>query len=370
MTFELLDALLDRLHQPQLTPAEGGLLLVAMLLHVAANIARGGLGTDQRQGGPRGQRLPVLRRAPLLAGPPSWSSWWPSSRWAPDRPGPAGLRPRAVLGGRRGGLPVPGAGRSVRWRSPSWSPPSTAVVTDHNATFVSGLAGEHPGRRGAGHRGRASGPPAGCCGWSGSWTRPGWLARLAVAEERLRISRDLHDVFGRTLATVALKSELAAELARRGRGRRRPTRWAVRQVADAGRLARCAGGAGLSEADLGGELAGRGRCSTRPGSGAVPAGRGLDPAAASTGLGGPRGGHQRDPARRARDGDHRLRRGGTITVTIVNDGADRRRPAGAGQRADGMTERLARTAARWRTSDGRTFTVPARCRRQRWRRPG
>ncbi len=42
-------------------------------------------------------------------------------------------------------------------------------------------------------------------------------ARLAVAEERLRFSRDLHDVFGRTLSTVALKAELAAEQARRGR---------------------------------------------------------------------------------------------------------------------------------------------------------
>ncbi|MGY4721011.1 sensor histidine kinase [Naumannella huperziae] len=43
-------------------------------------------------------------------------------------------------------------------------------------------------------------------------------ARLAVAEERLRFSRDLHDVFGRTLSTVAVKSELAAGLADRGRG--------------------------------------------------------------------------------------------------------------------------------------------------------
>lgn len=40
-------------------------------------------------------------------------------------------------------------------------------------------------------------------------------ARLAVAEERLRFSRDLHDVFGRTLSTVAVKSELAAALAER-----------------------------------------------------------------------------------------------------------------------------------------------------------
>ncbi len=41
-------------------------------------------------------------------------------------------------------------------------------------------------------------------------------AALAVAEERLRFSRDLHDVVGRSLSSVAVKSELAAELARRG----------------------------------------------------------------------------------------------------------------------------------------------------------
>ncbi|MCC5032588.1 histidine kinase [Streptomyces sp. WAC 00631] len=41
-------------------------------------------------------------------------------------------------------------------------------------------------------------------------------ARLAVAEERLRFARDMHDVMGRNLAVVALKSELAAQLSRRG----------------------------------------------------------------------------------------------------------------------------------------------------------
>jgi len=38
------------------------------------------------------------------------------------------------------------------------------------------------------------------------------LARLAVAEERLRIARDLHDLLGHTLSVIALKSELAAKL--------------------------------------------------------------------------------------------------------------------------------------------------------------
>lgn len=42
-------------------------------------------------------------------------------------------------------------------------------------------------------------------------------ADLAVAEERLRIARDMHDVLGRTLTAVALKSELAAVLASAGR---------------------------------------------------------------------------------------------------------------------------------------------------------
>lgn len=39
---------------------------------------------------------------------------------------------------------------------------------------------------------------------------------LAVAEERLRFSRDVHDVLGRQLSTIAITSELAATLARRG----------------------------------------------------------------------------------------------------------------------------------------------------------
>ncbi|MBD8506108.1 sensor histidine kinase [Hoyosella sp. G463] len=41
-------------------------------------------------------------------------------------------------------------------------------------------------------------------------------AALSVAEERLRFSRDVHDVVGRALSTIAIKSELAAKLADRG----------------------------------------------------------------------------------------------------------------------------------------------------------
>ncbi|WP_370413950.1 sensor histidine kinase [Streptomyces fradiae] len=66
---------------------------------------------------------------------------------------------------------------------------------------------------------------AGACGFSGWLVRIVWelersrelKARLAVAEERLRFGRDLHDVMGRNLSVIALKSELAVQLSRRGR---------------------------------------------------------------------------------------------------------------------------------------------------------
>ncbi|WP_436737678.1 sensor histidine kinase [Streptomyces sp. BBFR102] len=57
-------------------------------------------------------------------------------------------------------------------------------------------------------------------------------ARLAVAEERLRFGRDLHDVLGRNLSVIALKSELAVRLARRERPE------AVGQMEEVQRIAR------------------------------------------------------------------------------------------------------------------------------------
>ncbi|MFI2645908.1 sensor histidine kinase [Streptomyces sp. NPDC018610] len=81
-------------------------------------------------------------------------------------------------------------------------------------------------------------------------------ARLAVAEERLRFGRDLHDVLGRNLAVIALKAELAVQLARRGRPE------AVDQMTEVQRLAQesqrevRAVVRGYREADLEAELAG------------------------------------------------------------------------------------------------------------------
>ncbi|MHC5259305.1 sensor histidine kinase [Streptomyces sp. UC4497] len=82
-------------------------------------------------------------------------------------------------------------------------------------------------------------------------------ARLAVAEERLRFGRDLHDVMGRNLSVVALKSELAVQLARRGR-----TEDAVAQMTEVQRIAQDSQKEvrevvrGYREVDLGVELAG------------------------------------------------------------------------------------------------------------------
>ncbi|MGV9337085.1 sensor histidine kinase [Streptomyces sp. NPDC003688] len=81
-------------------------------------------------------------------------------------------------------------------------------------------------------------------------------ARLAVAEERLRFGRDLHDVLGRNLSVISLKSELAVQLARRGRPE------AVEQMIEVQRIAQESQREvrevvrGYREADLGIELAG------------------------------------------------------------------------------------------------------------------
>jgi len=56
-------------------------------------------------------------------------------------------------------------------------------------------------------------------------------AELAVVEERLRFSRDVHDVLGRRLSTIAVQAELAATLASRGDGRAAERMLEVRAVA-------------------------------------------------------------------------------------------------------------------------------------------
>ncbi|MFD5319113.1 sensor histidine kinase [Streptomyces sp. NPDC127098] len=84
-------------------------------------------------------------------------------------------------------------------------------------------------------------------------------ARLAVAEERLRFGRDLHDVLGRNLSVIALKAELAVALARRGEAGAEAS---VAQMTEVQRIARESQAEmrevvrGYRAADLHAELAG------------------------------------------------------------------------------------------------------------------
>ncbi|AZM47639.1 two-component sensor histidine kinase [Streptomyces sp. WAC 06738] len=81
-------------------------------------------------------------------------------------------------------------------------------------------------------------------------------ARLAVAEERLRFGRDLHDVLGRNLAVMALKSELAVQLAQRGRPEAADQMAEVQRVAQESQREIRAVVRGYRAADLHAELAG------------------------------------------------------------------------------------------------------------------
>lgn len=81
-------------------------------------------------------------------------------------------------------------------------------------------------------------------------------SELAVMEERLRFSRDVHDVLGRRLSTIAVQAELAATLAQRGDERAPERMLEVRAVAhqalrEARELAR-----GYRAIDFGQELEG------------------------------------------------------------------------------------------------------------------
>lgn len=170
-------------------------------------------------------------------------------------------------------------------------------------------------------------------------------ARLAVAEERLRFGRDLHDVMGRNLAVIALKSELAVELAQRGRPE------ALDQMVEVQRIARASQQEvrdvvrGYREADLTTELAG---------AQAVLRAAGIDCAVTGrdgTGLAGPvqsaLGWVVREAATNVlRHGDPRrctIRLdvwADEVVLDVENDGAPATAPGESGSGLAGLRERL------------------------------
>ncbi|MEV0183771.1 histidine kinase [Streptomyces sp. NPDC050625] len=172
-------------------------------------------------------------------------------------------------------------------------------------------------------------------------------ARLAVAEERLRFGRDLHDVLGRNLAVIALKSELAVQLARRGRPEaveqmievQRVAQESQREVRDVVR--------GYREADLGVELAGAQGvlkaagidCETTGEAGAavlpdeVQSALGWVVREATTNV------LRHGDARRCAVGLRVLE--GRVVLTVENDGASAALDGGGGSGLAGLRERLA-----------------------------
>lgn len=139
------------------------------------------------------------------------------------------------------------------------------------------------------------------------------LAELAVAEERLRFARDMHDLLGHDLSLIALKAELAGKLL--------PARVddAATEVADIRSLSRSADagarrGRRIPAADAP-ERAGRSQGRARGGRDRAQRGRGgrdhRPRGGIGPSLGGPRGSHERDPAQRREpraDQDHGRRR--------------------------------------------------------------
>lgn len=174
-------------------------------------------------------------------------------------------------------------------------------------------------------------------------------ARLAVAEERLRFGRDMHDVLGRNLAVIALKSELAVQLAERGRPE------AVAQMIEVQRIAQESQREvrevvrGYREADLAVEL---------DGARGVLEAAGIDCAVTGTAAGLPAGVQSalgwvvREATTNVlRHGNARrcaiklaaglAADGPAVTLVVENDGVPDRAPTTPGSGLAGLRERLA-----------------------------
>lgn len=181
-------------------------------------------------------------------------------------------------------------------------------------------------------------------------------ARLAVAEERLRFGRDLHDVMGRNLAVIALKSELAVQLARRGRPE------AVEQMIEVQRIARESQREvrdvvrGYREADLGIELVGAQGVLTAAGIACEVRGEaGGLPAEVQSALGWVVRETTTNVLRHGDAGRCAVEvrvSGGKVVLTVENDGADRAEGVGAAGAGSGGGSGLAGLAERLRKVGG------------------
>ncbi|MFJ3584338.1 sensor histidine kinase [Streptomyces sp. NPDC090127] len=249
--------------------------------------------------------------------------------------------------------------------------PATALAI--GAAVVA--TGAHPGE-GAGYAVAITlggGGLAAACGFSAWLMKIVWelersrdlKARLAVAEERLRFGRDLHDVMGRNLSVIALKSELAVQLARRERPEavdqmievQRIAQESQREVRDVVR--------GYREADLRVELEGaRGVL----GAAGIDCAVDLVPLELPAGVQSVLGWVVRETTTNVlRHGDARscaisLReKDGSVLLTVRNDGVREGAVMGRGSGLAGLRERLATVDGTLEAGpdDGGTFQVTA-----------
>ncbi|MCZ4510375.1 sensor histidine kinase [Streptomyces sp. ActVer] len=172
--------------------------------------------------------------------------------------------------------------------------------------------------------------------------------RLAVAEERLRFGRDLHDVMGRNLAVIALKSELAVQLARRERPE------AVEQMIEVQRIARESQKEvrevvrGYREVDLGVELLGAQGVLTAAGVECTVTGSASElPSAVQSALGWVVREATTNVLRHGDAGHCRVSlqvKGARVVLTVENDGVEKERvpsaPTSKGSGLAGLRERL------------------------------
>jgi len=169
-------------------------------------------------------------------------------------------------------------------------------------------------------------------------------ARLAVTEERLRFSRDLHDVFGRTLSAVALKAELGARQAEAGRPEAAATMREVQSIATDALAEVREVVRGYREADLAAEVAGARALLESAGILVSTTTAASLPAPVSRAFGwlvreGATNILRHADATEAAIAVHRDEAGATVTVT--NDHPRPGRPDAAGSGLAGLAERLA-----------------------------
>jgi two-component system sensor histidine kinase DesK len=157
--------------------------------------------------------------------------------------------------------------------TPLLSLPALLAVVLAGAAVASGMSASTGGAGAGGHAivgaflvyALVVGGVAAFTGRAAAWTlRVMWEldrsrtthARLAVAEERLRFARDLHDLLGRNLSLIAVMSELASQLARRGDEEAAGHMLEVRRVAHESLREMRAVVSGYRAVDLDSELAG------------------------------------------------------------------------------------------------------------------